>query len=856
MADSVLQIPELSLVVLVGPSGAGKSTFARRHFKATEILSSDTARGWVRDDENSMEATTDAFDTLRFIAGKRLAAGLLTVIDATSLQKEARAPWLRLAKEHHVLPVAIVLNVDEKTCKARNAARPERAMGAHVFRQHASQLRQSLPRLRDEGFRQVFALHGPEAVDGATLERRRLWTNRKDESGPFDIVGDIHGCYEETVALLTKLGYEFTPDAAPGEAPTVRHPGGRRVIFLGDLVDRGPGIVPVLKLALRMCAEGAAICIPGNHENKLVRHLRGRNVKLTHGLQETVDQLAGESNAFRAALADWLDSLVSHFVLDGGRLVVAHAGMKESLQGRASGRVRDFSLYGETTGETDEYGLPVRHNWAAEYRGKATVVYGHTPVPDAEWLNNTICVDTGCVYGGKLTALRYPERELVSVAAAREYFTPAKPLRPAAADGLTAQQASDTLLDFADVSGKRIITTRLQHNVTVREENAAAALEVMSRFAVDPRWLLYLPPTMSPSETTAEPGLLEHPREALDYYRSRGVAQAVCQEKHMGSRAVVVVCRDETVARDRFGVDDGSAGIVYSRTGRRFFDDPALEGDLLRRVREAAEKTGFWDEFKTGWLALDCELMPWSVKAQALLEQQYAAVGAAARAADEATLAALARASVRLPEAAAAHAGAVARAKRHDDYNAAWARYCWPVKSPADLRLAPFHLLATEGAVHADRDHLWHMERLASLCAGDDGALQATRHRVVDLADPASLAAAIEWWESLTAAGGEGMVVKSREFVAYGKKGLLQPAIKCRGREYLRIIYGPEYDRPEHLERLRQRGLSSKRGLALREFALGVEGLERFVRKTPLRNVHECVFAVLALESEPVDPRL
>jgi len=183
--------------------------------------------------------------------------------------------------------------------------------------------------------------------------------------------------------------------------------------------------------------------------------------------------------------------------------------------------VRDFALYGETTGETDEFGLPVRYNWAAQYRGKAMVVYGHTSVPEPEWLNNTICVDTGCVFGGKLTALRYPEKELVSVPALQTYYEPSKPFLPAdeKAPALTAQQQHDDVLDIEDVSGKRIISTGLYRNVTIREENSIAALEVMSRFATDPKWLIYLPPTMSPSETSRRPELREHPDEAFRFLK-------------------------------------------------------------------------------------------------------------------------------------------------------------------------------------------------------------------------------------------------------------------------------------------------------------------------------------------------
>src|SRR5690606_7172019 len=153
--------------------------------------------------------------------------------------------------------------------------------------------------------------------------------------------------------------------------PAVRAPAGRKVVFVGDLVDRGPNAPGVLRLAMHMVASGQALCVPGNHEVKLLKKLRGKDVRLTHGLAETMAQLAREPEGFGARVAEFLDSLVSHYVLDRGRLVVAHAGMKEELQGRASARVRDFALFGETTGETDEFGLPVRYHWAADYRGSA-----------------------------------------------------------------------------------------------------------------------------------------------------------------------------------------------------------------------------------------------------------------------------------------------------------------------------------------------------------------------------------------------------------------------------------------------------------------------------------------------------
>jgi protein phosphatase len=847
-----LTLPELSLVVLVGLSGSGKSTFARRHFLATEILSSDACRGMVSDDETDQSASADAFAVLHTIAGKRLRRGRLTVIDATNTSLEARKSLLEIAREHYVQCVAIVFDLPEQVLAARNRERTDRRFGSHVLRNQRSNLRSSIPGLQKEGFRHLWVLRSPEEVDAVTLERRPLWPDRRSDSGPFDLIGDIHGCGDELEELLASLGY------LPDEAGVLRHPAGRKAIFLGDLVDRGPRVVDVLRTVMGMVAGGTALCVPGNHDVKLLKWLRGKNVRVAHGLQQSIDELEAEPPGFRSDVAAFLDGLVSHYVLDGGRLVAAHAGLREEMQGRASGLVRDFALYGETTGEMDELGLPVRTDWAAGYRGNAHVVYGHTPVAEPQWLNRTINIDTGCVFGGRLTALRWPERELHSVPALRTYLGPPRPFLQPAASGLTSQQIDDDVLDLDDVVGKRRVTTRLGGNVTLREGNAAAALEVMSRFAADPKWLIYLPPTMSPAETSQRPGTLEYPTEAFAYFRAEGLEKVICEEKHMGSRAVIVLCRSDEAARRRFGLREGSgSGLCYTRTGRRFFDDPALEKALLGRVRDAMDATGLWQRLETDWVCLDCELMPWSAKAQELLRNQYAAVGSAARMALPKAMARLAETGARGLDTAPLLARYRERYELSGRFVEAYRRYCWLVSGLRDLKLAPFHLLASEGGVHIDRDHSWHMETLAELARADEsGLILATRHRTVDLADPASEAEATAWWEEMTAEGGEGMVVKPLAFVARGRRGLAQPAVKCRGREYLRLLYGPDYTMPETLERLRRRGLAAKRSLAHREFALGVEGLERFVRREPLRRVHECAFGVLALESEPVDPRL
>jgi polynucleotide kinase-phosphatase len=852
---SVVSVPELSLVVLIGVSGSGKSTFAADHFGRFEVLSSDYCRGLVADDENDQAASADAFDVLGYIAGKRLAAGRLTVVDATNTQPMARRTLVELARAHDVLPVAIVLDVPESVAVSRNSSRADRTFGAHVIRRQHDQLRRSLRGLNKEGFRKVHVLRGEEQISAATIVREKLLNDFRDQIGPFDVVGDVHGCRSELEALLGRLGYVVVRDAE-GRPVDASHPEGRRMVFVGDLVDRGPDSPGVLRLAMGMVGAGHALAVPGNHEQKLVRALKGSKVQVSHGLAETLAQLEAETPEFRAEVQTFCYDLVSHLVLDGGDLVVAHAGLKEAYHGRASGRVRSFALYGDTTGETDEFGLPVRYPWANDYRGRAMVLYGHTPTPVPEWVNNTLCLDTGCVFGGMLTALRYPEKEIVSVPAERVWYEPAKPFPTY--DEAEAQQTTTRepdVLDITDVSGKRVVETAHHGRVTVREESAAGALEVMSRFALDPRWLLYLPPTMSPCATSTLPGLLEHPAEAFSGYRTEGVTELICEEKHMGSRAVALVCRDAATARERFGAQGGATGVVHTRTGRPFLD-PALTEVLLDRLRLAMTAAGIFDELDASFVLLDAELLPWSLKAEDLLRNQYASVGAAARSSLPAAVAGLTAATQSGLDVTDLLDRTTARARNAEAFTAAYRHYVWPTDGIEGIQIAPFQVLATDGDTYETRDHSWHLDIADRLVAADATLVRPTRRLLVDAADDESAAAGIRWWEELTAAGGEGMVVKPHANLSRARKGLAQPGVKVRGREYLRIIYGPDYTETANLDRLRERNLGHKRSMALREYALGLESLRRAVADEPLWRVHEPVFAVLAMESEPVDPRL
>lgn len=853
-----IEIPELAVVAIMGASGSGKTTFAKKYFKSTEILSSDYFRGLISDDENNQLVSADAFETLFFVADKRLKAGLLTVIDATNVQKDGRKSILDLAREQNCHAVAIVLNIPESICKERNSNRPDRNFGDHVVKRQSEQLRRSLKYLEKEGFRYVYIVNSEEEANGVEIIRKPLWNNKKEIKGPFDIIGDIHGCYQELCDLLVKLGYEVN-----AERNTAIPPAGRTSIFLGDLCDRGLENVNVLKLVMNMVKEETAFCVLGNHDFKLLKYMKGTKVTEAHGFERTIEELEGQPDDWKAELKKFLSTLISHYVFDDGKLVVAHAGLKERYQGRGSKKVKDFCLYGETTGEIDEYGFPIRLQWASEYRGHALVAYGHTPAPKVQSLNNTVCLDTGCVFGGKLTAYQYPEKEIVQIDAREEYFASIKPF-------IEKDFLDDDMLSIDDVLHQKYLSTKLRPNIKIAEANTMAALEIMSRFAADPHWLIYLPPTMSPCETSRMDGYLEYPKEAFDYYRSRGIDKVICEQKHMGSRAVIVLCRSTSIAKDRFRVQDDRAGIIYTRTGRHFFDDRNMEKNILSRLHAALTKSGFWEDFKTEWVCLDTELMPWSAKALRLLEEQYACVGRSGRTGLEAAVTAISKAveQQNWPEEENisqsnknADLGSLLnfykeRKESLEQYTKAYRQYCWDVNSIEDYKIAPFHILATEGKTWNCENHVTHMETIKKYMTGMDPIFIATPYLAVDLLDETSVEEGLNWWEKLTSNGGEGMVVKPYDFIAMKGEELLQPAIKCRGKEYLRIIYGPEYTLKNNLERLKKRSLSRKRNLALAEFALGMESLDRFVEKEPLYRVHECVFGVLSLESEPVDPRL
>ena len=839
-----ISMPDPGLVLLIGASGVGKSTFAAKHFAENEILASDTFREMIagtRDPHKASEATTDAFQILGEVAAARLRRRLLTVIDGTGLTRRAQESAAAIARENHVPVNAIALVRTVKETLQQNAQRGEGRVEERAVSDMCRRVGHAAKMAKRNGIRNVHMLANSEEIESCVIERTTLRCDARANPGPFDIIGDVHGCEAELRELLAKLGYEH-------QARQWRHPQQRQIVFVGDLVDRGPQSIATVRLVMELAEQGIAQAVEGNHEVKVVKHLRGGKVKLTHGLEATAREIEKLDEEERKRIGDFLATLPSHLVLDGGALVVAHAGLAEEMHLGTGSKVRAFANYGQTSGETDEFGLPVRYQWANDYRGRAIVVYGHTPVPEARWegeRQRVICIDTGCCFGGKLTALRWPERELVEVAAHKEWYTPVRPLVP------INQGVGD--LDIADIIGEKRIRTEAAGTIRIAEQRIDAASEVAVRFGIDPRWMAYIPPTMA-APPAAPSGLwLEHPHTVFEYYAKQGIEYVVCEEKHMGSRAIAVVAKSPGAAKEAFAIE--GPGRIYTRTGRRAIADPRTEKMLLCELCKCIEGAGLWTELDTDWLMLDSELLPWGVLGQGLIENHYRRAGEAG----ERMFTDLGRWLAKAAENGRRQAGiderAVTRREQCEAFMAALDAY--DEGSEGLVRLAPFHVLAGKGRVYLGEEHAWHMNKAEQLAEHSERVVE-TRWRTVKLDNEQERSNATEWWKEMTGAGGEGFVVKPVPNTMRRPTDMkwLQPAMKCRGREYLRIIYGPEYTSPEQIERLRDRNTEHKGALAFREYAIGMEGLERLVAGEPLRRIHECALAVLGLESSSVDPRL
>lgn len=843
-----ITLNELGLVLLVGPTGAGKTSLASRLFAPHECVSLDACRALVSGDPEDQSATRDASDVAERIIEARLRRRLLTVVDATNVRHEDRQRWIAVAERTHSIVTAIVLDPGMSFCHKHARKREGTRYNPKAVEQHHTLLARDKRKLgKAFGIRNAVWLSSPEEIESATVVRRRSFNDLRHITDPLDVIGDIHGMTDELEALLAKLGWSVAwSGECEDRAVTLSHPENRKLVFVGDAVDRGPRSLDALRIMRSAVESGLGYAVASNHDARISRWLRGQTVSEGGGVETTQAEFDDLSEGFRVSMGEFLDALPAHYVFDGGNLVVAHAGIEESMILGASKAMREFAVYGPKT-PPDADGKSERVDWAKDYRGKASVVYGHVACDEAVWFKNTICIDTAAVYGGELTALRWPEKTLVSVKASHAYAETDKPL--------FSRKDNRGFLEIshADVTGKKYIETSLARRITVEADQMGAAMETLSRFTIDPRLLVYLPPTMSPVESSGIDGFLEHPHQAFDYYRSAGQENVVVETKHMGSRAHILVCRDAAAARARFHTDDDHIGHIWTRNGNPFFKD-ADRRAVLERV--ALSASPLFDELKSDWLLLDAEIMPWNTKAATLIRDQYAPTGKAAQIGTGLVIEALtrfARRGVADVDGQLRHFHA--RLDNAQAFDKVWRGYSWETPTIDELRVAPFHVLASEGRVHSRERHSTHM-RWIDMIVGRDAIMAKTDFTEVSLSDPKALDAVTDKWLHDTGKGAEGIVVKPHSFTVMGEREMIQPALKVRGRDYLRIIYGVDYDLPDNLVRLRERATKSKRARAMREHALGVEALDRLVRREPLRRIHECVAAIIGLESDPSDPRL
>lgn len=865
-AQRTIPFPHGGIIVLVGPSNSGKTTLLRRLVEEgvlleTEMVSSDTYRTLVGDVEyldwkgrpreeadilysDYQKLSGLAFEAMNTVVSMRSRLGKLTVVDATHLQPEYRRKYIEIAAGHDLPCVAWVLDVPEQTLLARDKTR-EQPRGRQRVKSQYSQFKRSLRGLREEGFDFTYMLKEPEAVQFVRRDNPLL----ADIGAGIDVIGDIHGCYDEMLELLGELGY------AADEAGLYRHPAGRTLVSVGDVMSRGPRSLDTMIFWKRHVDSGIARMTDSNHGWKIARYLSGRNVTLSHGDENIAAELrlleeeAGPeaAAALKEELKQFLLSAPSHLVMcrDGvRRLVITHAGIRDEYIGRQSRRVQDFCRYGDTDG-MDAAGAPVRKEWYTGHESGELIVWGHDPRPYPAVVKNTINIDQGAVFGGSLTAYRYPEQEFVSVKAHRDYAEdPDSPL-------IRWERGRFAPPNLGRLVNGYSVFTDAYGELSVRGDYVKAAVDTVSHYTVPLEELVYIPPTMSPTPSvSADESYLEHPQEAFDYFRSQGVTTMVAEKKHMGSRAVLLLFRDEQAAVSYIGRP--ALGTIYSRTGRAFFDRET-EAQVLARLNADLVQAGYFSRYNTEMLLLDAEIIPWNLKARELIATQYAHVAEAAKMDREQLLVKLRQAEAAGRDVTGWVQEMEAKLQSVQVFRQAFQQYCWDVSGLEGIRIAPFHILAHSGQSFFDHSHIWHMEQ-ARLLAGISPLFMETEYRVIRSgADEADV---IKWWQDMTEDGHEGIVIKPETFITKNGRHLVQPAIKVRGRKYLHIIYGIDYLQPDNLKRLKQRRTSKKERHALMECALSVESVNRFIRKEPLERVHECVLAALALESDPVDPRL
>ncbi|MGM9949122.1 MAG: polynucleotide kinase-phosphatase [Lysinibacillus sp.] len=857
-----LYLPQGAIVLCIGPSNSGKSTLleklmSEQQLLRSEVVGSDAYRELVSDIEyidfskvpredqdvlyeDYQQISAEAFHVLQEVVTSRAKLNKVTFIDATHLRNVERTKYIGIAKKQHVPIIALVFDVPKDELLKRDEQRLQ-PRGKKRLEQQMRTFHYELRNIKKEPYSKLYMWRGEEM----TIIRQPS-PHLLDLGAGFDIIGDIHGCFDEMMALIHKLDYEK-------QGELYIHPQGRRLLSVGDIMSRGPKSMETMLFWLRQVEAGESFMVDSNHGWKIARWLQGQKVTLQHGDEHVAQEFEEYENTYgkeaaetlKKRFANMLLTSPSHYILTRNnirKVVVVHAGISDRYIGKDSKRIRDFCRYGEVQG-MDANGKPLRGDWFMDHKTSELIVWGHEPKPKPFKANRTINIDQGVVFGGQLTAFRYPEENFVAVDAQHNYTGDVdNPLTAAKDKRFAPPLAAHYVNGFT-------VHTATGEEVTIPKEKALAAMDTFSHYTLPPEQVLYIPPTMSPTpQTSASADYLEHPAEAFAYYRKHGVTQMIAEKKHMGSRAVIFIAKDEKVTKQLLNTD--ALGVITTRTGRAFFEGNLQQAVLKAIHRELIEKN-YFERFQTDYVLMDAEILPWNLKAHGLIDTQYANVAEQALMDRQFLLNKLqATAHVDVSNWVEEYTHKVKNAARFD---AVYQNYCWPTNNLNGIQIAPFHILAHSQSTHFDKPHTWHME-MNALLAENSTLFLATEYRLIETEQQEE--EVINWWQDMTELGHEGIVIKPLNFIERRKGKLLQPAVKVRGREYLRIIYGMDYTDEAQLKALKKRNPSRKMRNALQEFILGMEGLERFVQQESSARVHECALATLALESEPVDPRL
>lgn len=857
-----INIPNGAIVLLIGPSNSGKSTLlkslvASQQILKSEIISSDDYRLLVADSdfidfsnvakedeelifEKYQRVTEEAFNALHTIVNARAKLNKISFIDATNLRSFDREKYFTIAKQHHVPVVAIVLNTLKEQLIARDAQR-DNPRGEKRVLQQLKTFKYELKSLKREAFTQIYTLKEEEVEIIRTSNPLYL-----NIDNGFDIIGDIHGCYDEMLQLLKTLGYEQQNDL-------YIHPAGRRLISVGDIMSRGPKSIATMQFWLKQTEANLSFMTDSNHGWKIARWLRGQQVTLNHG-DELVEQefiayeqshSAEETTDLKKRFAHMLLNAPSHYILtqnDRTKAIVTHAGIKDHYISKQSKVISDFCRYGDIQ-QTDRLSKPIRGDWFINHKTSELIIWGHDVKVQPFKANRTINIDQGVVFGGELTALQFPELKFKSIKAFNNYVgMKENPILEAKEKRFNPPNVAQFIDGFT-------VHTLNDDQITIAKENVLAAMDTFSHTTLPLEQIVYIPPTMSPTpQTSSLDDYLEHPTEAFNYYKKNGVKKMIAEKKHMGSRAVIFIAKNNAVAKKMINSD--SLGYIATRNGRPFFEQ-VQQQQMVNKIHEELLAKNYFEQFNTEFVLMDAEILPWNLKAHRLIDQQYETVAENAlmdrhKIIEKLQLTNDIDVTNWLEEYTTKYKNAAC-------FDAVFKNYCWATHELSGIQIAPFHILAHSSSTNFHETHSWHM-KMNEFLAENSSLFIATEYRLID--SEKDELEVIEWWKEMTDIGHEGIIIKPLHYETYYKGKLLQPAIKVRGREYLRIIYGMDYTNETTMKKLKHRNPSRKMRNALLEFKLGIEGISRFVRSESNARIHECALATLALESDAIDPRL